>query len=203
MIDARTRSTSPALRATVAMINSGALPKVAFSSPPTASPVRVAICSVEWTIRLAAGMMASAAEKKTTGGAASARSSTTAMGTNARSQLTEGFRDTSARSPEECSQFCRWSAGGALAFGALAGHVHCSQNVECPMPNDHCTPVTIEHWTLAKRSWRRPTLPRPRDRSTIGADRLNDRVRDGNGCGPVALVASKMGARDSGLGTGV
>src|SRR6266545_6486062 len=42
------------------------------------------------------------------------------------------------------------------------------------------------------RSWRRPTLPRPRDRSTIGADRLNDRVRDGNGCGPVALVASKV-----------
>src|SRR5207249_11722781 len=42
------------------------------------------------------------------------------------------------------------------------------------------------------RSWRRPTLPRPRSRSTIGADRLNDRVRDGNGCGPVALVASKQ-----------
>src|SRR5205809_8145959 len=45
---------------------------------------------------------------------------------------------------------------------------------------------------LHLRSWRRPTLPRPRSRSTIGADRLNDRVRDGNGCGPVALVASKM-----------
>src|SRR2546430_10229896 len=44
---------------------------------------------------------------------------------------------------------------------------------------------------LHLRSWRRPTLPRPRSRSTIGADRLNDRVRDGNGCGPVALVASK------------
>src|SRR6266566_5656825 len=39
-------------------------------------------------------------------------------------------------------------------------------------------------------SWRRPTLPPPRRGSTIGADRLNDRVRDGNGCGPVALVAS-------------
>src|SRR5207245_7292207 len=45
--------------------------------------------------------------------------------------------------------------------------------------------------SLCSESWRRPTLPRPRDRSTIGADRLNDRVRDGNGCGPVALVASK------------
>ena len=37
---------------------------------------------------------------------------------------------------------------------------------------------------------RRPTLPRPLGRSTIGAVGLNDRVRDGNGCGPYALVAS-------------
>ena len=50
-----------------AMINSGALPKVAFSNPPTASPVRVAICSVACTIMLAIGMMASAAEKNSTG----------------------------------------------------------------------------------------------------------------------------------------
>src|SRR2546426_12110344 len=70
------------------------------------------------------------------------------------------------------------------------------------MLNDHWTLIT-EHWTFAKRSWRRPTLQRPRSRSTIGADRLNDRVRDGNGCGPVALVASRaggsgLGARDKG-----
>src|SRR5215207_4700301 len=38
------------------------------------------------------------------------------------------------------------------------------------------------------RRW--PTLPRPLDRSTIGAVGLNDRVRDGNGCGPYALIAS-------------
>jgi hypothetical protein len=38
---------------------------------------------------------------------------------------------------------------------------------------------------------RRPTLPRALARSTIGAIRLNDRVRDGNGCGPDALVASE------------
>src|SRR3989442_7892251 len=44
---------------------------------------------------------------------------------------------------------------------------------------------------LQQRSWRRPTLPPPLRGSTIGADGLNDRVRDGNGCGPVALVASK------------
>src|SRR5438874_12705028 len=39
---------------------------------------------------------------------------------------------------------------------------------------------------------RRPTLPRPLGRSTIGAVGLNDRVRDGNGCGPYALVASEV-----------
>src|SRR5690349_682379 len=38
------------------------------------------------------------------------------------------------------------------------------------------------------RRW--PTLPRSLDRSTIGAVGLNDRVRDGNGCGPYALIAS-------------
>src|SRR5207253_10813021 len=50
------------------------------------------------------------------------------------------------------------------------------------------------------KRWRRPTLPRPRDRSTIDADRLNDRVRDGNGCGPVALVASISGGWGKGPG---
>ena len=33
---------------------------------------------------------------------------------------------------------------------------------------------------------RRPTLPRSFPRSTIGAEELNDRVRDGNGCGLLA-----------------
>ena len=36
---------------------------------------------------------------------------------------------------------------------------------------------------------RRPTLPRPRGRSTIGAERLNFRVRDGTGCFPFAMAA--------------
>lgn len=43
MSEARTMSNSPALRATIEMISSGALPKVALSSPPTASPVREAL----------------------------------------------------------------------------------------------------------------------------------------------------------------
>src|SRR5207302_5889092 len=83
-----------------------------------------------------------------------------------------------------------------------------SRRTVFPVSRDAC--VLRCCWTslldvfLHLGSWRRPTLPRPRSRSTIGADRLNDRVRDGNGCGPVALVASKiggsgLGARDEGI----
>ena len=38
---------------------------------------------------------------------------------------------------------------------------------------------------------RRPTLPRTRARSTIGAEGLNCRVRDGNGCDPFAKITQK------------
>ncbi len=37
-----------------------------------------------------------------------------------------------------------------------------------------------------------PTLPPPLEGSTIGAGRLNDRVRDGNGCDPSAMVAERV-----------
>src|SRR3954470_23943660 len=50
------------------------------------------------------------------------------------------------------------------------------------------------------RCRRRPTLPRSRERSTIGAVGLNDRVRNGNECGPYALVASVFGVRCSHFG---
>ena len=45
---------------------------------------------------------------------------------------------------------------------------------------------------FAMRCRQRPTLPRPLGRSTIGAVGLNDRVRDGNGCGPYALIAGEF-----------
>ncbi len=57
-----------------------------------------------------------------------------------------------------------------------------------PPPRGSEDPVT----GAVKRCRRRPTLPRALARSTIGAIRLNDRVRDGNGCGPDALVASEF-----------
>src|SRR4051794_36787122 len=76
------------------MISSGALPNVALSSPPIASPVRVASCSVEDTINPAAGTMASAAEKKRIGGGTCAYSSASEMGTKASSQFIDGLKET-------------------------------------------------------------------------------------------------------------
>ena len=51
---------------------------------------------------------------------------------------------------------------------------------------------------LQRKGWRRPTLPPSRDGSTIGAAGLNCRVRNGNGCGPCALVVSVSGVRHRG-----
>src|ERR1043166_9659171 len=42
-------------------------------------------------------------------------------------------------------------------------------------------------------SRQRPSLPHSRPRSTIGPERLNFRVRDGNGCGPLGRVTGKLG----------
>ena len=39
-----------------------------------------------------------------------------------------------------------------------------------------------------EKAWRRPTFPRGRPRSIIGAGGLNFRVRNGNGCGPSAIA---------------
>ena len=60
-------------------------------------------------------------------------------------------------------------------------------------------PATETVTGASTRCRQRPTLPRSRDRSTIGAAWLNDRVRDGNGCGPSALVASEF-SRSDGIG---
>src|SRR5262249_4623004 len=75
------------------MISSGALPKVAFSRPPIASPVRVPSCSVERTISRAIGRLARAAEKNRSGAGTCAYSSAIDTGTNAKSQLIEGFSE--------------------------------------------------------------------------------------------------------------
>ena len=59
------------------------------------------------------------------------------------------------------------------------------------------SPSRVSDWGF-QGCRRRPTLPRSLDRSTIGAVGLNDRVRNGNGCGPYALVASECATTESG-----
>ena len=46
--------------------------------------------------------------------------------------------------------------------------------------------------TLFKNVRRRPTLPRGPPRSTIGAEELNFRVRNGTGCFPFAITAETL-----------
>ena len=58
----------PARIATIAMINSAALPKVAFRRPPMLSPTRAASFSVASPSRPARGMMATQASTKTSSG---------------------------------------------------------------------------------------------------------------------------------------
>jgi hypothetical protein len=80
--EALTTSCSPSSSAKKAMISSGALPKVTFSSPPMPGPVRAAIASVASPITAAQGITASAAAEKISTELASASSSTTATGMN-------------------------------------------------------------------------------------------------------------------------
>src|SRR6476661_1820981 len=50
-------------------------------------------------------------------------------------------------------------------------------------------PLRIAQLRALKNVRRRPTLPQPLGCSTIGAERLNFRVRDGTGCFPFAMAA--------------
>ena len=45
---------------------------------------------------------------------------------------------------------------------------------------------------VLKNSRRRPTLPHSYPCSTIGPERLNFRVRDGNGCDPLGIATEKL-----------
>ena len=45
-------------------------------------------------------------------------------------------------------------------------------------------------------SRQRPTLPRTYARSTIGGNRLNFRVRNGNGCDPAPMTTGKLNVKD-------
>ncbi len=64
VMEAFTTAVWPARSATRAIINSAALPKVAFNRPPSPAPTRWAMASVLTPIQWANGTMASAARKK-------------------------------------------------------------------------------------------------------------------------------------------
>ena len=61
-----------------------------------------------------------------------------------------------------------------------------SRHMETPGRKTTSDPTEVG--PLVREIRRRPTLPGRIHPSTIGADRLNFRVRNGNGCGPVAIA---------------
>ena len=87
LIDALTRSISPAFSAKPAMMSSARLPSVAFNRPPTVGPVRAASSSVAWPRSADNGMIESALRPKTTSGDQWSHSAARANGMAARSQF--------------------------------------------------------------------------------------------------------------------
>ena len=78
----------------------------------------------------------------------------------------------------------RWRGGEVARWrGGQEGNVRRSEKQKAPSG--------VARRGLQRKGWRRPTLPPSRDGSTIGAAGLNCRVRNGNGCGPCALVVSR------------
>src|SRR5437016_9925045 len=95
-IDALTTLLRPFESAITAMISSAALPNVAFNNPPAPSPIRVANASVARPIHPASGIMPMAEQMKSAVGfsATGQNRITIAIGTNRRSQLSDGFNFT-------------------------------------------------------------------------------------------------------------
>ena len=93
VIDALTTPVRPFESAITAMINSAALPNVAFSSPPTPSPMRAARASVARPIQPASGMMPIAAQIKSAVWLPppGQKRSASATGTKIRTQFSDGF----------------------------------------------------------------------------------------------------------------
>ena len=79
--EALTTSWRPSASAKIAMISSGALPKVTFTSPPTPGPALAESCSVASPISAAIGTIASAEAANTTEESTSAKCRAAATGT--------------------------------------------------------------------------------------------------------------------------
>jgi len=100
VIEAFTRSISPARRATDAMISSARLPIVALRTPPIAGVVCSATLSVAAPITPESGTIASAASTKTTIGGELRSRATSAIGTKIRS----AYRIFTSRDSEQVSE---------------------------------------------------------------------------------------------------
>src|SRR5438045_66905 len=96
VIDPLTTPSRPFESATTAIISSAAFPNVAFSNPPTPSPIRAANASVARPIHPASGIMPMAEQMKSAVGfsAPGQKRNTIAIGTKGRNQLSDGFNFT-------------------------------------------------------------------------------------------------------------
>jgi hypothetical protein len=102
-----------------------------------------------------------------------------------------------------CLRCAAASPGTALtatgAYAAVFGHFASLSHANQPPASAHHSIQTSEEGrstssgaTLFKHVRRCPTLPRGPPRSTIGAEGLNFRVRDGTGCFPFAITAETL-----------
>jgi hypothetical protein len=102
-----------------------------------------------------------------------------------------GFHPNGRYSNGRCRSDC-FSSAHCHQMGATMTHETWAAMLRPVWPNGSKTNKRTAGNTRAVRSLieirRRPTLPGDHSPSTIGADRLNFRVRDGNGCDPVAMV---------------
>jgi hypothetical protein len=103
-----------------------------------------------------------------------------------------------ARRPPAARLRCRVAKRPYQTTGGSARYVHCLQAYDDPpfqaqyrhKSNEGCS---ANRTTLVVNCVRRrPTLPRSGPRSTIGAERLSFRVRDGTGRFPLAMVAETL-----------
>ena len=77
------------------------------------------------------------------------------------------------------------------ARSETASTVPLERDPEEPRPEIATPSVRVRRALSGERIRRRPTFPRSCPRSIIGPERLNCRVRNGNGCGPLGKVTGK------------
>ena len=92
-------------------------------------------------------------------------------------------------------------AGGPSAFAGSRKAPQTKEGNPLGSPSPRCSVRACPPLARATRPGgrRRPSLPQGRPCSTIGAGRLNFRVRYGSGCAPAAVAAGPRGALRRGL----